>query len=40
MLGSKGGVKQIAVLGLGKKDKMEKELTPPALEAIGAQVGT
>ncbi len=41
MLGSKGGVKRVAVLGLGKKDT-EKEgasLTPAALEAVGAQVG-
>lgn len=37
ILGSKGGVKRIAVIGLGKK---ENELTPAALEAIGAQVGT
>lgn len=41
MLGSKGSVKRVAVLGLGKKDK-DKEgasLTPAALEAVGAQVG-
>ena len=37
MLGSKSGVKRIAVVGLGKKDK-DKELTPSALEAIGTQV--
>lgn len=39
MLGSKKGVKRIAVVGLGKKDKDDKELTPAALEAVGAQVG-
>lgn len=38
MLGSKGGVKRIAVVGLGKKDKKEKEISTAALEAIGAQV--
>lgn len=37
MLGSKGGVKRIAVVGLGKKDG--DVLTSAALEAIGAQVG-
>lgn len=40
MLGSKSGVKRVAVMGLGKKDKEGKELTTAALEAIGAQVGT
>ena len=38
MLGSKSGVRRVAVVGLGKKDK-EKELTSAALEAIGTQVG-
>ena len=40
MLGSKSGVRRVAVVGLGKKDKeKEKELTSAALEAIGTQVG-
>eukprot|EP00903_Cladosiphon_okamuranus_P013572 g12642.t1 len=38
MLGSKSRVKRIAVVGLGKKDKEDKELTPSALEAIGTQL--
>lgn len=40
MLGSKSGVKRVAVVGLGKKDKDDKELTTAALQAIGAQVST
>lgn len=36
MLGSKGGVKRVAVVGLGKKE--DAALTPSALEAIGSQV--
>lgn len=35
MLGSKGPVKHIAVLGLGKQE--DSALTPAALEAVGAQ---
>lgn len=38
MLGSKGGVKRVAVIGLGKKD--DSSLTPASLEAIGTQVHT
>ena len=40
MLGSKSGVRRVAVVGLGKKDKDDKELTTAALQAIGAQVST
>ncbi|CAM9663960.1 unnamed protein product [Pylaiella littoralis] len=36
MLGSKGGVKRVAVVGLGKKE--DAALTPSALEAIGSQL--
>ena len=39
MLGSKGGVKRVAVLGLGKQDKEGAPLTAATLEAVGAQVG-
>lgn len=37
MLGSKGGVKRVAVVGLGKKEE-DAAITPSALEAIGSQV--